>query len=414
MFSARQNNADRPQQSSSTSSCIGVLSNNTGTNTDLNRSTDELQGLVLDQITKIQEQQEKLDSKVEKLSKEQEEFYLSEYKKMDQGFKEVSKCLKEVNAMKEVFKEIIGVMTGDRIRFVDHSNENCDASEAMAVNQSELLVDNMRREMQRRQADWIRDRMALETRPGYRVKSEFEDERSVEQLLLQRQQEVSENYVSAETNSRVPPDDFPTYRMNRAIRSVTDLAREYYEGLRGKPSVMSLERRFGSTWRNSSKERTFFHKRMCIINKINDIKENPAKYNLPLEITRKMAIRVVENMRLGNNCFKGRRCCLTLSQLYVYLSKKMDTPGDYSLELKQVGKTTRELITQERIRSLEPSSCNSPSRSGYPNAENISAPRATAHIASSMVSYNYPQPNRNNTDDSNELEDNEEEDDDEY
>ncbi|AAS52376.1 AEL308Wp [Eremothecium gossypii ATCC 10895] len=369
----------------------------------------ELQGLVLDQITKIQERQQRLDERLDKLAREQEEFYLNGYKKMDQGFKDVSKCLQEVRAMKEVFKEIIGVMTGERVRFVDHSNESCDAAEAQGVNQSELLVDNMRRQLQQRQSDWIRDRLALETRPGYGVKNEFEGERSVEQMLVQRQQELAD--VS---DGRVPPDDFPTYRMNRAIRSVTDLAREYYEGLRGKPSVMSLERRFGSTWRNSSKERTFFHKRMCIINKINDIKDNPVKYQLPQDITRKMAIRVVENMRLGNNCFKGRRCCLTLSQLYVYLSKKMDTSSDYSLELRQVGKTTRELITQERIRSLEPPSRDSPMESPPDGIPGRPVMIAVSSAPASLPPFEFTPVVASSVEDSNDLEENGEEEDVDY
>ncbi|AMD21796.1 HFL060Wp [Eremothecium sinecaudum] len=404
MYGVREDAPDVQQRYDGSQSYNRVLPE-IGTADDSNNYKDHLQELILDQITKVQERQEQLDSKIDRLAKEQEEFYLSEYKKMDQGFKEVSKCLKEVNVMKEVFKEIVGVMTGDRVRFIDHSNENCVQEDTTGINQSDLLVDNMRREMQRRQTDWIRDRIALETRTNHRVKSEFENDRMVQQMYLQPEREGAG--ASEDSLARVPPEDFPTYRMNRAIRSVTDLAREYFEGLRGKPSVMSLERRFGSTWRNSSKERTFFHKRMCIINKINDVKDNPTKFSLPAGMTRKMAIKVVENMRLGNNSFKGKRCCLTLSQLYVYLSKKMDTPSDYSLELKHVGKTTRELITQARIRSLEGSNRESGNQTSYTGASETPVNRDTGASVSeeppAILSYTYAPTNDNGIDsDSNE------------
>lgn len=116
---------------------------------------------------------------------------------------------------------------------------------------------------------------------------------------------------------------------------------------------MFLERRYGSTWRRSAKERTLFAKRMCIIHKINDVKDSPKKYGLPDKLHRNQAIKVVENIRLGNNNFKGHNCRLSVSQLYTYFSKKMDKMDDYSLDLKTKGEPRRNHLMRERMARLE-------------------------------------------------------------
>ncbi|KAI8880898.1 hypothetical protein K501DRAFT_190231, partial [Backusella circina FSU 941] len=51
------------------------------------------------------------------------------------------------------------------------------------------------------------------------------------------------------------------YTLSRKIVSVTDLWREYCNGLSGCPSVKSLEDTYGASWRKSENEGMFFRKR---------------------------------------------------------------------------------------------------------------------------------------------------------
>lgn len=299
--------------------------------------------LVLDQLATIQRQNEWLKTRLLQVEKEQEEFYLSGYKRMERGFRDVDRCCKEVTAMKEVFKEVVGVMTGDRVRFLDHSNENVSQQEADHISESLLLPENLQslRENHRRQ--FQRDASTL-----HPVKVEEQDDHN-HRILHANQHDTEEDPEHGSVDG-----DAPEYRLNRAIQTVTDVAREYFEGLRGKPSVLSLERRYGATWRKSPGERCFFAKRMAIVNKINDVAENPQRYNLPQDLTRKMAIKVVENVRLGNNSFNDKHVRMTLNQLYMYFSKNMDQLEDYALTLKHVGKTRRQLLTRERMEASRP------------------------------------------------------------
>lgn len=316
---------------------------------DNERPDSPFLSFLVDQLTKVEEQNEWLKNKVLQLEKEQEEYYLDGQKRMEIGFRNVAKCVDEVGAMREVFKEIVGIMSGERVRFVDPSNENVTNEEVQRVSSSTLLSNNSRRERQERRQQYEADYMALNGDSSIKTEEPLED-----LGVIQNEDDYEDgDGDDSDSGQGIEYRRSINYKINRAIQSVHDVAREYFEGLPGRPSLLSLERRYGSTWRRSSKERTLFAKRMCIINKINDVRKNPIHYGLPDSINRYMAIKVVENIRLGNNNFQGHHCRLSLSQLYTYFSKKMDQLEDYSLSLKIRGEPRRIYLMREREARLE-------------------------------------------------------------
>jgi Transcriptional activator of glycolytic enzymes len=58
--------------------------------------------------------------------------------------------------------------------------------------------------------------------------------------------------------------------MSRQTATVLQLYTEWYTGLDGKPSVVAMDRQFGTKRRNSDKERTFFSVRKTIIDHIEE------------------------------------------------------------------------------------------------------------------------------------------------
>jgi hypothetical protein len=58
---------------------------------------------------------------------------------------------------------------------------------------------------------------------------------------------------------------FPQYKMSQYLNSVEELWREFYDGLKGGPSIVSLEQDFGKKWCNSAADSKFFSKRKLII-----------------------------------------------------------------------------------------------------------------------------------------------------
>ncbi|SCV00450.1 LAMI_0G05138g1_1 [Lachancea mirantina] len=309
------------------------------------------QSLLLEKLSKIQEQNEMLTERMERLEKEQEDYYVSLCKKVTSAFKHVEKCSKDVFALKEVFREFTGVVTGERVSFLDHSAENVSAEDAAGFNESQLLAANFAAQRERHWENLWQQTLAL--RPGP-IKAE-------ESLQLpESRRDTGEDQLGDQNgeqngsqNGNQNGNDPSSYKLNRAIRSVTDLAREYYEGLTGLPSVVSLERRFGASWRASASERTFFAKRMHIINRINDVRDNPTKYGLPEDITRRQAVKIIENIRLGNNNYCGHPTRMTLNQLYIYFAKKMDSLDDYRMTLGVLAKPRRDQLVRERLRQSQ-------------------------------------------------------------
>ncbi|KAG1523523.1 hypothetical protein G6F52_004957 [Rhizopus delemar] len=84
------------------------------------------------------------------------------------------------------------------------------------------------------------------------------------------------------------------YKMNRKIVSVTDVWREYSEGLGENPSVQYLEEKYGTAWRKERKDSRFFSRRNEIYN---GIKRKAEEERISLE----EAARMLEERRVQLN-----------------------------------------------------------------------------------------------------------------
>lgn len=78
--------------------------------------------------------------------------------------------------------------------------------------------------------------------------------------------------------------------MSRGIVSITDLWREWNEGLCGGYAVIDLERRWGTKWRKNEKEKKFFNRRKIIISTIE-------KYAIDHNISQQTAVDIAERRR---------------------------------------------------------------------------------------------------------------------
>ncbi|CEP60962.1 Euc1p LALA0_S02e03642g [Lachancea lanzarotensis] len=305
--------------------------------------------LVLEQLARIQNQNDTLKLRIQQLEEDQQEFYLDTCKKLERCLRSSSQGTDEVGRMREVFKEIVAIMSGERVRFLDHSDENVTSQDAANMGEPQLPGSNDLQSLHRMQQAAIRSGARRSNHPNQVIKQENTElwqrlnhpdfsPPSAPPVGASRDDEEDENIHDRAAN----------YRLNRLLKTVQDLAREYFEGLQGQPSVVALERRFGPSWRCKGSERSFFAKRMHIIQRIIDIRDNPAKYGLPADMTLKKATRVVENMRLGNNSYHGESTRMTLNQLYMYLAKKMDRPEDYSLQLRNFARPRRVQLFEKR------------------------------------------------------------------
>lgn len=331
---------------------------------------------------------------------------------MASGFKNVQRCVEDVSNLKDMFQEIVGIMTGERIRFLDHSDENVSPQDAQNINNNDSTSSSSDLDYTRRMQQYRRmeedtqllrtahslDRIgpnAIKQETSYHVPLFMERGRAGpsgnhDATIGEANETTTEpNVSSSNTASATLMEQARNYKINRALYNVIDLAREYYEGFPGKPSVMLLERRFGASWRRDSKDRVLFTKRKCIINKIDEIVKNPEKFNLPTKISRKSAIKVVENIRLGNNKFRGHACRLSLSQLYEYFSKKQDTPDDYSLELKVRGVETRRVyLMRERDETRNDIRADSSSSTSVASSTAQSIPSTSESAANTSTNAN--------------------------
>ncbi|SCU92405.1 LAFA_0F10220g1_1 [Lachancea sp. 'fantastica'] len=317
-------------------------------------NTAGFETMVLDQLAKIQNQNETLKLRMQQMEEDQQELYLDTCKKLERCLRSSNQGFDEVNRMKEVFKEIVAIMSGERVRFLDHSDENVTTQDAATIANSQSSTSDL---------ETIHRMQQAATRPEGRGRNHLGQVIKQENgQLWQRLNypdftapnapvvnlRINENGDADVDEDESFSDRAAHYRLNRLLKTVQDLAREYFEGLQGQPSVVALERRFGPSWRCKSSERSFFAKRMHIIQKIIDVKDNPDRYGLPADMSLKKATRVVENMRLGNNLYQGQSTRMTLNQLYMYLAKKMDRPEDYSLQLRNFARPRRVQLFEKR------------------------------------------------------------------
>ncbi|CCD26442.1 Euc1p NDAI_0H02680 [Naumovozyma dairenensis CBS 421] len=385
----RSSSSNNPSDDESSTSPATTTTDSTAAGRPETSDTQAFQSFIVDQLTKIQEQNANLQAKMFLMEKEQEQFYLHQVKKLETGFKNVNKCVDDISILKKTFQELVGIMSGERLRFLDHSDENVvtntENTNQEQINKERERARNQEHERLWRDMDFLRDVRshddAISTGRVDRisVKNEFDPTvgallngtvpnsqvaaaiRNSEPARIQQSnddavddttnQSMENHSVSDETASSAAStllQQAMDYKMNRAVQNVIDLAREYYEGFPGKPSILNLERRFGTSWRKGRSERVLFTKRYCIIKKIEMVKKFPERYGLPSNIKRNQAIKVIENIRLGNNNFKGRPCRLSLAQLYQYFSQKHDKIEDYALELKNKALPRRIYLLRDR------------------------------------------------------------------
>ncbi|KAI9009328.1 transcriptional activator of glycolytic enzymes-domain-containing protein [Phycomyces nitens] len=102
-----------------------------------------------------------------------------------------------------------------------------------------------------------------------------------------------ESALYACLDTRMPLEyttDESLYRMRRDISTVTELWKEWTEGLDDGPSVAYLENKYGTFWPRTSSESKFFGKRKVIIDRIIDYSETHG-------ISREMAAEIAEDRR---------------------------------------------------------------------------------------------------------------------
>ncbi|KAG2210632.1 hypothetical protein INT45_006358 [Circinella minor] len=101
--------------------------------------------------------------------------------------------------------------------------------------------------------------------------------------------------ASARRRGREDEEDNPRkrYKLSRDLPNVNSLWKEWSVGLaQGKPRINSLNEEYGSKWRQDSKERKYYSKRLVIINEIRKISEERS-------ISLEDAAQAVENERIS-------------------------------------------------------------------------------------------------------------------
>ncbi|KAE8183507.1 hypothetical protein CF328_g8161 [Tilletia controversa] len=71
--------------------------------------------------------------------------------------------------------------------------------------------------------------------------------------------------------ARPGPRRMPPMSQDRGLTTVTDLWREYKEGLRGMPSVEEMDQHWGNEWRKGEKDRKHYERRMRIVSKVRSL-----------------------------------------------------------------------------------------------------------------------------------------------
>ncbi|KAK6201336.1 putative osmostress-responsive transcription factor [Scheffersomyces amazonensis] len=69
------------------------------------------------------------------------------------------------------------------------------------------------------------------------------------------------NNGGSKVNKYSNPLNLPKYRIERSLKSLTDIWKEYEYGLNDKPPLKLLEIKYGAKWRNETESRTFLRRR---------------------------------------------------------------------------------------------------------------------------------------------------------
>lgn len=102
----------------------------------------------------------------------------------------------------------------------------------------------------------------------------FDDEiDSIEQLENDKQNEGSSSESAKRTSKKrkqsesgkmtisVNPLNIPQYKLERSLKSLAEIWKEYAHGLNNKPPLKSLETKYGTKWRNETESRTFLRRK---------------------------------------------------------------------------------------------------------------------------------------------------------
>ena len=72
------------------------------------------------------------------------------------------------------------------------------------------------------------------------------------------------------SSGELDPIPDPAYRMSRQATTVAQLYTEWFTGLGDKPSVVQMDRQFGTKWRGENREKVFYSVRKTIIDHVED------------------------------------------------------------------------------------------------------------------------------------------------
>lgn len=326
------NNAVDEDLNRASDSLIKTLISEVRNSTMYVKRTQEMFGFLQSQVDKIVVDQQAMNAKLD-------EFYKivgDEFNNED-NFKKLDTIIKTNKSIDNYMMEFINVLNKNYSWNLarNYILDNAQEMESLFSNIFSEKEDHLQKAIQKRIAEGInKNRVKLEPIQDEELASVAPGNLSDAKGNL--------NKIWKAYNNKGKPD-VHVYKMSRELNTVPQLADEYFVGFNGLPSVLSLDLHFGALWRKN--DRSFYSKRMIIINKIKDVVDNPTKYEVPQSyisdtdgsIPLSLAIRIVENIRLGNNKYGRKELVgnkvMTLNRLYIYFKGKFDVLEDYSIFL---------------------------------------------------------------------------------
>lgn len=332
-FAQFKNSSDEDLQTAS-DSLIKTLILEIRTSTLYAKRTQEMFGFLQSQLDRVVIEQKVMNEKLEYLHSTLENELNNETK-----YKKLDTIIKTNKSIDNYMMEFINILNKNyswnlaRNYIVDNAQE------------MESLFSNIFSEKEDHLQKAIKKRINEGANKG-KVKLEPIRDESLVGTALENLSDVKGNLNKiwkAFNNGGKP--DVNVYKMSRDLNTVSQLAEEYFVGLNGLPSVMNLDLHFGALWRKT--DRSFYSKRMIIIHRIKDVVDNPQKYKIPESyiddkdgsIPLSLAVKVIENIRLGNNKYGRKELegnkVMSLNRLYIYFKGKLDTQEDYSVTLSK-------------------------------------------------------------------------------